>query len=283
MKLASALSGHFDNDVRARGASYYRLGAVRIKRGNAAEVQAGVRGSRVYDVDISWNGHRLVLFCDCPYYEDVGACKHIWATILAADAQNYFTSITRLNFRDVVFDEAPEPVPNGHHDYDDPPYYAPLSRAVPALKPQPVAAPPIWRQRLNEIVPAGSLAYQTWPAHRELVYIVDVPSSVTRGALILDLKTREPKLKGGWKKPATPQITRATISKLPNPADRHILGVAFRNRHELRLDGLRHIRIVRGLSPAASRRRLYHAGNRPHRTVPDGGRRRRRVLAARLG
>ncbi|HUE03616.1 MAG TPA: DEAD/DEAH box helicase [Bryobacteraceae bacterium] len=225
MKLASALSGHFDNDVRARGASYYRLGAVRIKRGNAAEVQAGVRGSRVYDVDISWNGHRLVLFCDCPYYEDVGACKHIWATILAADAQNYFTSITRLNFRDVVFDEAPEAEPNGHHDYDDPLYYAPLTRAAPTLKPQPVAAPPIWRQRLNEIVPAGSLAYQTWPAHRELVYIVDVHSSVTRAALILDLKTREPKLKGGWKKPATPQITRATISKLPNPADRHILGV----------------------------------------------------------
>ena len=44
MKLASVLSAHFDNDVRARGASYYRLGAVRIKRGNATGVEAGVRG-----------------------------------------------------------------------------------------------------------------------------------------------------------------------------------------------------------------------------------------------
>src|ERR1039457_1755396 len=112
MKLASALSPHFDNDVRARGASYYRLGAVRIKRGNATGVEAGVRGSRVYDVEIAWDGRRLTLFCDCPYYEDVGACKHIWATILAADAHNYFTAITRLNPMDISFDEM--------HDEDEP-------------------------------------------------------------------------------------------------------------------------------------------------------------------
>ena len=60
MKLASVLSYHFDNDVRLRGASYYRLGAVRVKRGNAMAVAAGVRGSRVYDVEIAWDGRRLL-------------------------------------------------------------------------------------------------------------------------------------------------------------------------------------------------------------------------------
>src|ERR1700693_670308 len=109
MKLASVLSPQFDNEVRARGASYYRLGAVHIKRGNASGVEAGVRGSRFYDVEIAWDGRRLALFCDCPYYEDIGACKHLWATILAADAQNYFTAITRLNPRDISFDVLPDP------------------------------------------------------------------------------------------------------------------------------------------------------------------------------
>jgi superfamily II DNA or RNA helicase len=221
MKLASALSYHFDDDVRARGASYFRLGAVRIKRGNATGVEAGVRGSRVYDVEIAWDGRRLTLFCDCPYYEDVGACKHIWATILAADAQNYFTAVTRLNPRDVSFDES--------HDEDgpdeDPPYYSHLARQTPIFTPQPQIAPPAWRQRLNEIVPAGSLATTAWPAQRELLYLVDVPASNTRGHLVLELKTREPKLKGGWKKPATPQISRAQLSMLPDPVDRHILGL----------------------------------------------------------
>ena len=221
MKLASALSPHFDNDVRARGASYYRLGAVRIKRGNATGVEAGVRGSRVYDVEIAWDGRRLTLFCDCPYYEDVGACKHIWATILAADAQNYFTAITRLNPMDISFDEM--------HDEDepdeDPPYYAPIARPTPVFKPQVQVAPPAWLQRLNEIVPAGSLASTAWPAQRELLYIVDAADSIARGSLILDLKTREPKLKGGWKKPGVPQISRAVLAVLPNPVDRHILGL----------------------------------------------------------
>ena len=210
MKLASVLSSDFDSDVRARGASYYRLGAVRIKRGNASEVLAGVRGSRVYEVDITWDGRRLTLFCDCPYFETAGACKHLWATILASDAQNYFTAITRLSPRDIVFDELPEWVDPG----EEAPHYAPL----------PVA-PPVWRQFLDEIVPAGSPAPAAWPAQRELLYIVDAPSSAVRGALVLDLKTREPKLKGGWKKMASPQITRAALSALPDPVDRHLLGL----------------------------------------------------------
>ena len=220
MKLASVLSDYFADDVRARGASYYRLGAVHIKRGNATGVEAGVRGSRVYDVEISWDGRRLALFCDCPYYEDVGACKHIWATLLAADTQNYFTAITRLNPRDISFDEI--------HEEDDrdeePSFYAP-ARSAPVFQPKFEAAPPVWRQRLNEIVPAGSLANTVWPAQRELHYIVNAGDSAVRGHLVLELKTREPKLKGGWKKPASPQLSRAALPALPDPADRHILGL----------------------------------------------------------
>ncbi len=227
MKLASALSVYFDNDVRARGASYYRLGAVRVKRGNATGVEAGVRGSRVYDVEIAWDGRRLTLFCDCPYYEDVGACKHIWATILAADAQNYFTAVTRLNPRDISFDEMHDE--DDEDDEDDPfeglPQFTRPARPAPYFQPQLPVAPPAWRQRLNEIVPAGSLTGAAWPARRELLYIVDVAASLARGSLVLDLKTREPKLKGGWKKPATPQISRSALSTLPNPVDRHLLGL----------------------------------------------------------
>ncbi len=225
MKLASVLSAYFEDDVRARGASYYRLGAVRIKRGNATSVESGVRGSRVYDVEIGWDGRKLSLYCDCPYYEDMGGCKHIWATILAADAANFFTAITRINPRDISFDE--------HDDFEhdvgiaeeEPPYYAPVSRPAAPFIPLPKVAPPAWRQRIDEIVPAGSLSTAVWPARRELLYLVDIQASTARGAIILDLKTREAKLKGGWKKPAPPAITRASIPSLPNPADRRILGL----------------------------------------------------------
>jgi superfamily II DNA or RNA helicase len=221
MKLASALSSDFNADIRARGASYYRLGAVRVKRGNATEVMAAVRGSRVYDVEISWDGRSLSLFCDCPYFDTAGPCKHIWATILAADAQNYFTAITRLNPRDIHYDEIPDLENAGDDDSD----ILPPPRPAPGYHYEPQIVLPAWRQRLNEIVPAGSLASTSWPLQRELLYVVDAAASATRGALVLDIKTREPKLKGGWKKPGVPQITRSTLAVLPNPVDRQILGL----------------------------------------------------------
>src|ERR1017187_223896 len=147
MKLASVLSSDFDSDIRARGASYYRLGAVRIKRGNATAVEAAVRGSRVYDVEIAWDGHRLALFCDCPYYEDVGACKHLWATILAADAQNFFTAITRIGPKDISFDETPDAddadaIDDFDHDAE-PSYSAPPPRPAPVFTPKLLFAPPV--------------------------------------------------------------------------------------------------------------------------------------------
>ena len=221
MKLASVLSPEFPGDVRARGASYYRLGAVRICKGDATHVLAGVRGSRVYNVAIQWSGGLLSLACDCPYFDDAGPCKHLWATILAADDRNYFTAITRLSAREIVFEDRFDDV-----DLDeDSGFDTPSARAVPVFRPEPPVAPPAWQQRLNEVAPAGSQSSWVWPARRELLYIIDAASSATRGCLFLEIKAREPKLKGGWKKPAAPQISRAMLATLPDPADRHILGL----------------------------------------------------------
>ena len=242
MKLASALSAHFDNDVRARGASYYRLGAVRIKRGNESSVAAGVRGSRVYDVEISWDGRHLMLFCDCPYYAEVGGCKHIWATILAADAQNYFTAITRLNSRDVSFDESPRE--EDDEEFDQPHYYAPPTHALPAPKPPLQVVPPAWKQRLSEIVPAGSLARTVWPAQQgTALYRRFAFQHHARGADPRSKNARaktQGRLEETGRRASQPRhaFLSAGTRGSPHP------GAAFRHRNQLRLDGLRHIRIV---------------------------------------
>src|SRR5438128_2650463 len=116
MKLASALSSDFDDGVRSRGASYYRSGAVRIQAGSASEVEARVRGSRVYDVEISWDGKMLTLFCDCPYFESGGPCKHLWATILASDAKDCLSAMTRFDPSKVFYDAPGEPPDEGDED-----------------------------------------------------------------------------------------------------------------------------------------------------------------------
>ena len=229
MKLASALSSDFYSEVRARGVSYYRSGAVRIQRGSDSEVAARVRGSQLYDVEISWDGHLLTLFCDCPYFETVGPCKHLWATILAADARDYLTAITKLDRKSIFYDVPDEALDEDDPD-EEPDYYQQTVRRfdnhiASAVRPPPQVAAPSWRQRFQEVMPPRLPAGENWPSSRELLYLVDVAASNTGGSLILSLATREPKRGGGWKKPAVPRLTRGGLSRLPNPADRQILGL----------------------------------------------------------
>ena len=203
MKLASALSSQFDDGVRSRGASYFRSGAVRILSGSASEVQARVRGSRLYDLEISWDGRKLTLFCDCPYFETAGPCKHLWATILASDAKDYFSTMTRFDPKSVVYDtpgdvngddeagsddEEPDEDEDSEEDpvYESPTrHFLPIPpsgakpqprlvpqpqpwRPTPAPKPQP--APhvwqPSWRERLQEVASSKPAAGADWPADR---------------------------------------------------------------------------------------------------------------------
>src|SRR4029077_10815565 len=67
------------------------------------------------------------------------------------------------------------------------------------------------------------LAGEYWPDSRELLYQVDAAASISRGGLVLNLSTREPKRGGGWKQNVTPNLNRGRIPQLPNPVDRQIL------------------------------------------------------------
>lgn|SRR5579871_1015839 len=214
MKLSSALSSDFDYNTRSKGTAYFRSGAVRIKLATDTEVHAKVHGSRFYETELTWDaGEGLDLWCDCPYFETSGPCKHLWATILAIEARGLLKAVSERDSVRITYGFAENDV-----DEDEP----------FALEPaRPVAAPPkppAWRQHLSQIAPIASGA-EKWPSTRELSYVVDVPSSVSRRSLIVHVWTREPKLKGGWKKPAKLRLSREAISSLPNPADREILGL----------------------------------------------------------
>ena len=93
-RLASKLAHLFPPSVRDRGKNYYDRGAVRIERGSALAVEALVRGSQVYEVELALEDGDLWLDCDCPYFESNGPCKHQWATVLAAQARGYLSSVS---------------------------------------------------------------------------------------------------------------------------------------------------------------------------------------------
>ncbi len=88
LNLSALLAPRFSKNVRHRGEEYYWRKRVSIERASETELHARVRGSQTYDVDLNFRGGILSVWCDCPYFVDNGVpCKHLWATILSAEAQ----------------------------------------------------------------------------------------------------------------------------------------------------------------------------------------------------
>src|SRR5437762_633746 len=88
MSLLDVAADEFDSGVKQRGQEYFEEGAVRITNAADDRISARVRGQDHYHVKIRWDGTgRMDFRCTCPYFEDQGPCKHIWATLLQADEE----------------------------------------------------------------------------------------------------------------------------------------------------------------------------------------------------
>lgn len=84
--LAAAARSAISGASRTRGEEYFCGGRVAIAETGDDRIAALVRGSRTYRVTLELEGTCLNVRCTCPRFADVaGVCKHIWATILAAD------------------------------------------------------------------------------------------------------------------------------------------------------------------------------------------------------
>src|SRR5882724_4192297 len=109
MYLTSRFASSFKERVRNRGQAYFARGWVEIVTGDKQIVRAEVSGSDLYDVLLKIVGRDLLVGCTCPYYDNA-LCKHIWATMLAAERKGYLTGTdhlpTRLTMSDPMdFDE----------------------------------------------------------------------------------------------------------------------------------------------------------------------------------
>src|SRR5437588_7719988 len=95
MALSTTLSNAVDCDIQARGREYFTRGAVRIEHGNRHAVQATVQGTEEYDVTLERANKSIEAWCSCRYCRDLyDPCKHIWATLLAAEQRGYLGSST---------------------------------------------------------------------------------------------------------------------------------------------------------------------------------------------
>jgi len=87
MKITELLIAEIsDPMIIQRGRRYFNEGRVRLEQVEEDYVRASVRGSRLYEVEITKNDRgEIDTDCTC-FYDWNGACKHVVATLLAAMA-----------------------------------------------------------------------------------------------------------------------------------------------------------------------------------------------------
>ncbi len=197
--------------------------------GSATELGAVVVGSETYGVMLKWTRGELAVLCNCPYFMDQGeSCKHLWASILAADERGYLSEAANADeitldadtLMDVLFEYGIE-TPSLAES-------VPRQTSLPA-RPSPPPRPALWKKQLNQIAETAITSQTTlshWPRTEEIIYFLDVAKSRVSAGLVLQIFSREPRKQGGWKYSARPcSINRSRIPSLPMAIDREILSM----------------------------------------------------------
>ncbi|MFH1708860.1 MAG: DEAD/DEAH box helicase [Planctomycetota bacterium] len=244
--LTRAFAGKFSAVVRSRGRGYFTEGLVDITAGGSDAVKASVHGSQRYTVDLALKKNALFAGCTCPYFEDRGLCKHIWATLYAAEAGGHLRDTDRTGVRIVDattrMDEPGDEDPLEPDDFSEEPQalfgeedVSPgrqiLSR--PPSQPRrtqqrPKWAP--WREQVGRIraatAPPNPIEPRSvqWFPGQELAYVIDPADARRNGLTILQVVSRHPRKNGGWTRFQPFKISRDRIDKPgPGPLDVQIM------------------------------------------------------------
>jgi superfamily II DNA or RNA helicase len=239
MSLTKIANNFFSKSVRDRGFQYFNKGLVHVNRAAHNFLHATVYGTEGYSVGLQVAEDSLVVSCTCAYFDE-DYCKHIWATLLAAEAKGHLLDaslkVRFLEMDDPEFDDE-------YEDFDDEIYdnasYQKKRQQIASIINQfqasnmnaktPPAPPSIWKKQIDEISNAMNLRqtynYDVWPPDREILYVIDIQATLNTQGLILEIYSREKKINGEWKKPRALSASKELIDRLPNPADRQILSL----------------------------------------------------------
>lgn len=228
MSLLTALASQVTQTIRDRGREYYRAGAVTIDRATPTAVAATVEGTEDYEVDLLLEGRIVFASCSCPYTAEHGAvCKHIWATVIAADASTFARSAAAKGSLRLELDESRGDYEDD--DYDDDPYPLRGLTTHIASRPQPKPKKENWADLLAAVSREAQPGVGSQPlarsADRQLVFVIDGPASEQARKLVLEVSTQERKLNGEWGKPKFQHLSQSQIDALTDPADRQLLAL----------------------------------------------------------
>jgi superfamily II DNA or RNA helicase len=219
MGLAEALASDVDERTRVKGSRYFLGGAVRAIEGSDEHVTATVRGSEWYQVHLTRFGDEILASCGCPYFTDRNDfCKHIWAVILAADAEGFLIGDAPLT-KDVYLESA---YTGGSHQTEI------ARRESSGHGPPSTPAREPWQRFLHAVQQRTTsdgppLAYRY--AQGEILYVIDREATIGDVVPTIQVQWRTRKKNGAWGKPQPAALVAAEIEQLPDEADRHIVSL----------------------------------------------------------
>jgi superfamily II DNA or RNA helicase len=207
--------------TQKRGRTYFAHGAVRLLDTGDRSVSARVQGSQVYRVKLSVADGFIDYSCTCPFFTgDLNACKHIWATAMAAEERGCLKKILESNGH--LSSRGVSDLPAG-----------PAPRRTRPLRRQS----PGWKQQLQNIrhalTPRVSPFNDRPPPERELFYLIDVDYTVSRQNLTIEVARRERKTNGEWGKLKSQRLYSREVDALSDPLDRRIAAMLFGARPDL--------------------------------------------------
>jgi hypothetical protein len=218
MSLKAKFSEEFRPKIRDRGHAYFRSHRVKILEHSDSYVEARVTGGSNYRVRITLAPTSLDVACTCPYFQQGEECKHVWATMLAADSHQYLSRADLMPKLQLRFDHdaAMKLLESAKNDQ---------LISKPA-KPQP---PPLWQRQLSLVTSSvrdtATFNSKDWSNDREIFYVVDPDGSYMGDYMGLEVGFRERKSNGDWSKIKLNRIPRSAIPMLKNNSDREILAI----------------------------------------------------------
>ncbi|MGE5305191.1 MAG: SNF2-related protein [Alphaproteobacteria bacterium] len=233
--LTEKLFKQVNHIAQERGKSYFMNGRVKFVEGDSWRANAKVQGSSLYDVGIVFEDDFLDVQCSCPYFErEMETCKHIWATLLAAERQGLLkipgTKKSLRIFESYELYEDTDDDSPITHDGDG--GVSSHGTSAARTKPRPLD----WRQHLRAL--RGAMESATRPpapalAERKLFYCIDAGNTLEWQRLIVEVGQRERKANGSWGKLKSRRFRADELEQLPEPMDRQILAILLGARQEL--------------------------------------------------
>ncbi len=244
MTYLTRISGYVGAETRRHGEKHYLDGSVRITRAGKTLVKARVIDRVAYAVSLRRSGKTLLVCCACPHFEDSFApCKHVWAALLASQEQGHLAApggppITRMMVdEELFFGFEDEDVSDSWLYLDSKenvvlPFTPRGGRVTrlptPARRQLPTPRLPRqnWKNIFADLRGAGLAAESAYPTKvqdAEILYILDLAGTREGQGIVVDIRRRESRVNGGWKKPRPLSLTPRDIPRLQDSDDRRIL------------------------------------------------------------